>query len=115
VPLPKPPNNAAVLGDGIGNIEPPPPGVRPERIPLSFGVSPDRIEGSKTEGPASIAGDKGPDLSELKPQLKEPPVIRFGDGEVIEDAGGSKTLPGVVPSFTEKDCSKGFGSSPYLL
>src|SRR5438045_2825157 len=90
-PLPNP-NKACVLGDGTGNMLPPPPGVRPDRMPDSFGVSPVLNEESNgcPEGPVNMAGDSGPDLSEPRPQLKVLPEPRFVFGEAICEAGGSK-------------------------
>lgn len=86
---------AAVLGEGGGNDMPPPRGVRPVLKLDKSGVKPVRNElGSKWElcGPASMAGDKGPDLNELVRPADHGYALVSPAGEVMEATGGSRGL-----------------------
>lgn len=102
-------------GLGAGNIEPPPPGVRPVLREDSFGVGNPRPNPSKISlepaGPASIAGLSGPARSEF--DQPSPPAVEVpgSDGDVSAATGGRRDLPGVsADGFPLKDCSKGLGS-----
>ena len=107
---------AAVFGDGGGNETGPPmsgvspvPGVRPVR-----GVSPVRKEvGSKAGrgwsllelgwGPASIAGDSGPDRNEFDmPDAEKPHVYDGSDGDEMLASGGRTGLD----SGGEPECAR---------
>lgn len=108
-------------------MEPEPPGVRPLRMPDSFGVRPVRICESNsvplgiagfTAGPCNMAGESGPDRSEFIPQLN--PELELpgnsGAGDVIDVTGGriafgvAKGSPELEVPPIKNDCSKGFGS-----
>lgn len=102
------PRMAAVAGPGVGNIEPEPPGVMPERLMLFINVfrlglcalvlfiaaavvALFCIMAGLFCGPCSIAGDKGPDRK-LFPQFVAPGVGGLGksdDGDVMLATGGN--------------------------
>lgn len=110
---------AAVFGEGGGKETGPPmsgvspvPGVRPVR-----GVSPVRKEeGSKAGrgwsllefgwGPASIAGDSGPDRNEFDmPEAEKPHVYDGSDGDEMLASGGSTGfVSGGEPEWARSDC-----------
>lgn len=104
------------FGLGAGNIDPPPPGVRPVLSDDSFGVGKLCLNCSSKYpfvlvGPGSIAGLSGPDRNELTQPGVPPTPKGAGDVRLATD-GSPVNLPGVSAVVgAPKDCSKGLGSS----